>query len=140
MLDIHLKWLLVLMANFLILLFLLNEILYKPLLKIFKERDDATKGSLKAAQEMHSRKDEGMSRLNKEISDARVRAKEAFETLRSEGVTRQKEVLSGAEAKAAAMLQQAREELKTEVEKARQSLRADVEKFSDEIVRKMVKA
>lgn len=140
MLDIHPKWLLVLMANFIILLFLLNEILYKPLLKIFKERDDATKGSLKAAQEMHSRKDEGMARLNKEIAEARTKAKDAFESLRTEGLGGQRESLSAAEAKAAAMLQQAREELKAEVEKARQSLRADVEKFSDEIVRKMVKA
>jgi F0F1-type ATP synthase membrane subunit b/b' len=38
------------------------------------------------------------------------------------------------------VLAKARAELKAEVEKARGALRADVEKFSDEIVRKLVKA
>jgi F0F1-type ATP synthase membrane subunit b/b' len=38
------------------------------------------------------------------------------------------------------MLQKAREELQAEVGRARQALKADVEKFSDEIVRKLVKA
>ncbi len=140
MLDIHLKWLLVLTANFLGLMFVLNIILFKPLLKIFKERDAATKGSLDAAREMQVRKDEGMAQLNKDIADARHKAKDIFETRRTEGLGRQKEMLSEAEAKASAMLQQARAELQAEVEKARRSLKADVEKFSDEIVRKMVKA
>jgi F0F1-type ATP synthase membrane subunit b/b' len=36
------------------------------------------------------------------------------------------------------MLQKAREELRNEGEKARQSLKTDIEKFSDEIVRKLV--
>jgi F0F1-type ATP synthase membrane subunit b/b' len=38
------------------------------------------------------------------------------------------------------MLQKARTELRAEAEKARQALRADVDKFSDEIVRKLLKA
>jgi F0F1-type ATP synthase membrane subunit b/b' len=52
----------------------------------------------------------------------------------------QKKFLSEADGRAAGMLQKAREELRSEAEKARQTLRADVEKFSDEIVRKLVKA
>jgi F-type H+-transporting ATPase subunit b len=38
------------------------------------------------------------------------------------------------------MLDKARAEVKAEAEKARKALRADVEKFSDEIVRKLVSA
>jgi F0F1-type ATP synthase membrane subunit b/b' len=38
------------------------------------------------------------------------------------------------------MLQTAREELKAEADKARNALKADTEKFSDEIVRKLVQA
>ncbi|MBI5639818.1 MAG: ATP synthase F0 subunit B [Nitrospirae bacterium] len=140
MLDIHVKWLLVLMANFLGLLFLLNIILFKPLLKIFKERKDAIGGSLDAAKEMGARKEEGIARMNREIAEARNKAKDAFEGLRNEGLGRQKEVFSEAEANAAGMLQKAREELRAEVIKARQALKSDVEKFSDEIVRKLVKA
>ena len=140
MLDIYGKWLLVLAGNFLALIFILNIILYRPLLAIFKQRDDSIKGSLDAARQMNEKKDEGIARMNTEIAEARKKAKDVFETLRSTGVDRQKAVLSEAEAKAAQMLQKAREELRAETEKARQSLRADAEKFADEIVRKLVSA
>ena len=140
MLDIEIKWLLVLMANFLGLIYILNLILFRPMLKVFGERESLTKGSLDAAKEMNSKKEEGLERMNKEISDARSKAKEAFEGLRNAGLETQKNFLSEAEASAAGMLQKAREELRSEGEKARKSLKADIEKFSDEIVRKLVNA
>lgn len=138
MLDINKFWLLVLTANFLGLLYILNILLYRPLLKVFQERESTIKGALDAAKEMNSRKENGIERMNKEISDARSKAKEVFEENRNAGLEVQKSLLSDAEATAAGMLQKAREELRSEGEKARQSLRADIEKFSDEIVRKLV--
>lgn len=140
MLDIHLKWLLLLTANFLGLIYILNILLFKPLLKVFQEREDTVKSSLDAAKAMSDRKEEGLMRMHQELAEARQKAKEVFEMMRNEGGQKQKEALSGAEARAAEMLQEAREDLRKEVEKARQALRADVEKFSDEIVRKLVKA
>ena len=140
MLDIDKFWLLVLAANFLGLMYILNIILFRPLLKVFKEREDTIKGSIDAAREMDSRKEEGIERMNKELSDARNKAKEVFEENRNAGLEIQKKLLSEAEATAAGMLQKAREELRSEGEKARKSLKADIEKFSDEIVRKLVNA
>jgi len=138
MLDIDKFWLLVLTANFLGLMYILNIILFRPLLKVFQERENTIKGSIDAAKEMNSRKEEGIERMNKEISDARGKAKEVFESNRNAGLEVQKKLLSDAEATAAGMLQKAREELRSEGEKARKSLKADIEKFSDEIVRKLV--
>jgi len=140
MLDIDVKWLLVLTANFLGLVYILNVILFRPMFKVYLEREGLTKGSLDAAKEMNSRKEEGLARMNKEISDARSKASEAFETLKNAGLETQKNFLSEAEASAAGMLQKAREELRGEGEKARKALKADIEKFSDEIVRKLVNA
>ena len=140
MLDIDKFWLLVLTANFLGLMYILNIILFRPLLKVFQERENTIKGSIDAAKEMNSRKEEGIERMNKEISDARGKAKEVFEGNRNAGLEVQKKLLADAEATAAGMLQKAREELRSEGEKARKSLKADIEKFSDEIVRKLVNA
>lgn len=138
MLELN-NWFFVLLANFLILLYVLNIILFKPLLKLFKEREDNVSGSLGAAREMTQRKDEAVATLNRGLAEARNKAKETFESIRADGAGRQKEVLSKAEAEASEILQQARRELRAEAEKARQALRADVDKFSDEIVRKLVK-
>ncbi len=140
MLDIQLKWLLILAANFFVLLYLLNIILYRPLLKTFDDRTNTVKGSLNAAKEMAAKKEDGIAAMNREIAGARKKAKDVFEGMRGEGVELQKNLLSEAEEKAAGILQKAREELRAEAANARQALRADVEKFSDEIVRKLVKA
>ena len=85
MLDIDKFWLLILTGNFLGLVYILNIILFRPMLKIYLERESLTQGSLDAAKEMNSRKEEGLNHMNKEISDARSKAKEAFEGLRNAG-------------------------------------------------------
>jgi len=140
MLDIEIKWLLVLLVNFLVLVYVLNLLLFRPLLALFNERESSVKGSLEAAKEMDRKKEEGLEKMNKDLSEARHKAKDAFEKLREEGLVSQKELMSNAEMQAAAMLQKAREELKAEAEKAKTALKAEAEKFSEEIVRKLVKA
>ena len=137
MLDINM-WFFVLALNFLALLFILNIVLFKPLLKIFKEREDIVKGSLDAAKDMSNRREETIARMNKELAETRNKAKDVFEALKAEGLQNQKEVLSKAEAEASQVLEKAKADLKAEAEKARTTLRADVDKFSDEIVRKLV--
>jgi len=140
MLDIELKWMLVLLVNFLVLVYVLNKILFQPLLAIFKERETTIKGSLDTAREMAAKKDKGIEQMNKELSDARHKAKDAFEKLREEGLNSQKTLLADTETQAGAMLQKGRDELKIEAERARNALKADAERFSEEIVRKLVKA
>jgi F-type H+-transporting ATPase subunit b len=128
------------LINFLVLLFLLNVILFKPLLKIFNEREDSVKGNLEASRNMTNKREESITSLNRELAESRSKAKEIFESLKTEGVSKQKEVHAAAEAEAASILDKARAEIKAEAEKARKALSADVDKFSDEIVRKLVKA
>jgi F-type H+-transporting ATPase subunit b len=140
MLELEFRWMVILAVQFLALIYILNIILFKPLLKIFKEREDSVKGSLEISREMTEKKEESIATLNRELAAARARAKEAFERVRDEGLEMQKEMLSGAESAAAEMLQKARNELKAEAVRARESMRADVDSFSDEIVRKLVKA
>ena len=134
------KTFLYLVINFFLLLIILNYVLFKPLLKILKERDDTVKGSLDAAKEMNTKREQTIAGLNRELAEARSKAKGVFETLRTEGLQRQKEVLSSAEAEATAVLDKAKSDIRAEVEKARTALRTEIDKFSDEIVRKLVKA
>jgi F-type H+-transporting ATPase subunit b len=139
MLDIQPIWFFVLAVNFFVLLFVLNSVLFKPLMKIFKEREETVKSNLDAAKDMRDEGEEGIATLNRELAESRSRSKEIFEKLKGEGLSKQREVLSAAEADAVATLDKAKAEIRAEAEKARQALRADVDKFSDEIVRKLVK-
>lgn len=140
MLDISPLWFVVMAVNFFVLLFVLNTILFKPILKIFKEREDTVKSSLDAARDMGTKRGEGIARLNREFVEARNKAKETFEALKTEGLQKHKEIHSATDAEASEMLNKAKAEIRAEAEKARKALRSDVDKFSDEIVRKLVSA
>lgn len=120
-------------------MFVLNAILFKPLMEIFKKREDTVKGDLDGAKNMADKREEGIAGLNRELAESRTKAKETFEALRGEGVLKQKEAISASEAEAVSMIEKARAEIKADAEKARAGLRADIDKFSDEIVRKLVK-
>jgi len=131
-------WFFFLVVNFLLLVFILNIILFKPFLKLFKERDDSIGGALNAARDMDKKREENLAMMQQELREARNKSKDIFESMRKEGLNKQKEMLEEASQKARGLIERAREELKSEVERARQKLRADVDKFSDEIVKKLV--
>ena len=133
-------WFFVLLLNFLALIFVLNYILFKPLLRLFRDRDDTVKGSLNAAKALDAKKEDALAKMNRELQEARSRSKEIFERLRKEGMSKQKEILEAASTHAHDLIEKAKGELKSETEKARQRLRFDVERFSDDIVRKLVGA
>jgi F-type H+-transporting ATPase subunit b len=139
MLDFN-YWYFVLVANFIILYFILSSLLFKPLANLFREREKAVKGAFEDAKSMAEKKDESLVKMNSELQDARKKAKDIYNSVREAGMQHQKEVLGKAEEEAVAMIEKARQELKTEAEKARSILKADVDKFSEEIVRKLVKA
>jgi F-type H+-transporting ATPase subunit b len=134
------NWFFVLAANFLILFFALRAIFFKPVANVFEEREAAINGALDDAKKMVGKKDEAVARMNAELLSAKKQAKGIFDSLKEEGVMKQKEMLSNAEAEAVEMIEQARQELGAEAEKARVTLRAGIEKFSEDIVNKLVKA
>ncbi len=133
------QWYFVLVVNFIVLYLILSSLLFKPLAKLFKERENATKGAFEDAKSMSLKKEEVVSKMNVELQDTRKKAKELFNASRDAGVSHQMEVLRKAEEESLAILEKARQELRVETEKARLILRADVDKFSEDIVRKLVK-
>lgn len=138
MLELN-QWFFVLLLNFLVLIYILNAILFKPLLKFLRHRDDSIKDSLNMAKEMEKRKEDSIATLNKELTGARNKAKEIFEKTREEGLIRQKEIFEAANKEAYGLIENARVALKAEAEKARQGLRSDIDKLSEEIVSKIIR-
>lgn len=137
MLEIN-GWFFVQLINFLLLVAVLNIILYKPFLKLFKEREDSTKGALKGAGEMNEKREELMSRIDEKLIDARNKAKGIFEGLSNEGIEVQKDALEKVHNEAVEINRKAKDELDTAVEKARAGLKSDVENISKKIVEKLI--
>jgi len=132
------KWFFVQLINFLVLIILLNRILFKPLLNLFKERGDRIKNALDSARAMEKEKEELLQRINTRLLETKNEARTISENLKREGVTVQKELIEEAQKSASEMSSKAREDLNVEVKKAKEVLRKEVETFSKEIVEKLV--
>lgn len=137
MLELN-KWFFVQMINFLLLLFILNIILFRPILRIFKDRENSTTGFLEDAKAMHREKDDLMTQIDAKLSDARSRAKSIFDGLSDEGKAAQKQVVGSAQNQSVEINKKAREDIQAATERARASLKGDIESFSKIIVEKLV--
>lgn len=140
MLDIYPVWFLAQLINFFLLFFLLNTILFKPFLKLFQERDENTKGALEQAGALSKEKDEVLAQIDEKLSEARGRARAAFEDLSKKGLEIQKNQLDTAQNEAVEINRKAKSDLEAATEKARISLKSDIETFSKQIVEKLVGA
>lgn len=139
MLELN-KWFFVLLVNFLVLLYVLNIILFKPFMKLFTDRNNAIQGSLDAARDMQAKREEALLQMENELKAAREKAKQLYEGMVADGVARQKELLDSANKEAHRLMEAARQELRSEAEKARQGLRSKVSIFSGDIVKKLIGA
>ena len=139
MLDFEPTWFLVLVVIFLLDLIILNKILFQPLLKIYKAREDAIDGSLAEAKTMDETRDEKLTTFKRDMSEASDRSRGKFDALRQAGHEKQKAAMEVAASEAVALIDKARGELSVASEKAKEQLRGDVDKFSVEIVQKLLK-
>jgi F-type H+-transporting ATPase subunit b len=124
--------------NFLILLFLLNKFLYKPILKKLDERSKLIKAGLKAAEENLKRQEEIDSLKEKELKKARelaeeflTKAKENAEQLKLETISKTKAEVEKLNAKQEA-------ERKNALAKERKELKEEVVNLSSEIARQVL--
>jgi F-type H+-transporting ATPase subunit b len=137
MLELN-KWFFVQLINFLGLIWILNKFLFKPLLRLLKEREERINGSLDSAKTMDKEKESLLHQIDAKLSETRNKAKTIFEELSKEGFTIQKESVDAAKKDTTEINKKAKEGLEAEVKKVRESLRKEVEIFSKKIVEKMV--
>ena len=140
MLEFQLKFFVILAANFLFLVWIMNVILFRPFLKVLRERREKVSGDLESARQMNAKREEELARMKKELELARAKGKELFEGLRAEGLEKQKQALSAAHEEAMKRTEKIKSELAAETEGARLTLRGEAEKFSASIVEKLVGA
>ncbi|MBI4843980.1 MAG: ATP synthase F0 subunit B [Nitrospirae bacterium] len=128
------------LANFFILFWLLNTILFKPVFRIFEERSKLIDGSLENAKGLAKEKDELLAQIDAKLAKAREEAKTINEKFRHEGSETQKEALETARKNAEELSRKAKAELASSVAKAKDGLKKDIELFSGRIIEKMLGA
>ncbi len=125
-------------VNMIVLMFLLNGVLYKPIRKILKERS----GKLLGMQEEIS-KFEKNAKLRQEAVDAKMaqasgKAKAALDSARAEAQAAGDEKLAAIKAEAEAVKHSKLAELTAQIDSARSSLQADLTGFATDMASKIL--
>ncbi|MBF0564285.1 MAG: hypothetical protein HQK89_03490 [Nitrospirae bacterium] len=131
-------WFFVLVANFLILMYLLNLLLFKPLITMFKERERIRASVLEEARSLEMKADKAMTALKTEMAIAHDKANAEFMKLRQEGLIIQKELITKSHDESVKLLSVALKEISVKGQEARLSLKEDIQRYADEIVNKLL--
>lgn len=124
--------------NMVVLMFLLNGVLYKPIRNIIRERSEKLRG-----MEENISKFEKNAKLRQEEVDAKMakasgKAKAALDGARAEAQTAGDEKLTAIRAGVDATKEAKLAELRAEIESARTSLRSNLEGFATDMASKIL--
>ncbi|MBI5809572.1 MAG: ATP synthase F0 subunit B, partial [Deltaproteobacteria bacterium] len=124
--------------GFLALLFLLNNFLYKPIIKVLTERKERTDGVTLKAALIDKEVAEGLVAYEKRIKEAVVKGNEERGKLRSEAHGMEKEILSKAGAEAVKETAAMKRSLEESKRTALESLKAGASAISRDIAEKLL--
>ena len=125
-------------VNMVVLMFLLNGVLYKPVKKILKERSEKLQGMQNEISDF-----EKNARLRQEEVDAKMakasgKAKDALDSARAEAQAAGDEKLAAIKAEADGSKDEKLAEIRSQVESARKELQAGLEGFATEMAGKIL--
>ncbi len=126
------------MINFLVLLFVLNHILYKPLKKILKDRSDTITSAKHKAQNLQAEIDIKMQTYQNQLQTAKNEAAEERNKLKKLAAQQEAEILSDAREKAGERLKIIKEKVGKEAADASITLKASAESMAGEIATKIL--
>jgi F-type H+-transporting ATPase subunit b len=123
---------------FLILMFVLNRILYKPILGILNERETKFQSLRDGAAESKKLLDEGEAEEKESRTEVLRQGVKSFNALKAEGQSREKEIHENAQKEAAKNLETAMESIRGDTEAAKADLAKEAAKIGNEIASRIL--
>ena len=125
-------------ANFLILLVLLNVIAYRPIRGIMNRRRDVISSSEHMAEEWTHKADGFYYELEKSTLATRYEGSRQKEDIKNEGLENEKMMLNDAFSSVEERLDRARNEIRVKLADAREVLQSDLDDFSRDLAQKIL--
>ncbi len=130
MISINIYEIIMQMVNFLILLYLLNRFLIKPLSEFIEKRSGDIKSDIETAKENKEESSKLLEEQKSVLNNARQEAKSIREKAEQISLKEKEQVLSDAKKESEQMLKQARKDIDLVVDKAKKDLVNEVGQLS----------
>jgi F-type H+-transporting ATPase subunit b len=125
-------------ANFLLLLVLLNAILYRPIRKILKNRREEMDAFQHKIQDFEGKFSSYTKKIQEGTAEARKEGLKERESLKKNGQEEEKQMLREASSKASVKIGDARKEMDDKLKGVRLSLEREMALFSKELAEKVL--
>ena len=126
------------LINFLVLLFVLNELLYKPILAKMREREGQINQDREKARELEEEVHRQEQRHQEELSKARQTAAQEKNALMAEAKKKESEILDKARGEAARIMEEMKTSIQTQSAEVRKTLREDLTPLARSISEKIL--
>lgn len=125
-------------ANFILLIWVMNMILYKPIRKVLLQRKEKVSDLERSIAEFSSQAEEKENALAAGIKEARSRGLQQKQTLLQAGADEEKAILEEINKKAQAELAKSREKVAKDAESVRITLQKELDTFVNAIGQKIL--
>lgn len=125
-------------ANFLLLLLILNFVVYRPIRRILGQRGDEVLSFQGMIEDFQNRSEKDARALEENMASARSEGFKEKENLKSAGLEEEKVTIQGAQSSAEEKIGEAKGEIDRYAAQARQSLEEEVKVFSKELAEKIL--
>ncbi len=137
MIDID-RTLLIHLINFIVLVLILHFVLFQPIRRIMREREQGISAGLNDAKESQDRVQALTEKHSAALAEAKQKATAAYNGLYQQGVDGQRDLVSAERTKAGEALDRARAEVAAASTAAQGELKAEAERLSREIAAKLL--
>jgi F-type H+-transporting ATPase subunit b len=126
------------MINFLILLFVLNLILFRPIRNIIKERNQIVDTFNSDIASLTDSAQESMDQFELKIQEARKKGVARVQSMKDEGEEAEVELLAATTQEVQAKIEEARNRVAADIQEARTQLQTQVQAFSVAVTEKIL--
>ena len=124
--------------NFLIIVFILNKILFRPILKGLEARQEIIEGSKARAIELRQRGEEKLREYDQRMAEARKKAMSKQVEIREEGMAKASAILDFSKKQEAEILAEIRSEIASEIRDAKRDLQPHADSLSRDVTIKIL--
>ncbi len=126
------------LVNFLLLLWLMNVLLYRPIRRIMALRNDEIDSLVKAIEEFRVRSEENKKAIEENMIRVRKDGFMEKEALKADGLEEEKEILQEAGSVVEERISQAKSEIEMKMAEVRKALEAQISGFSKDLAEKVL--
>ncbi len=133
MISLNVETIIIHMVFFLIMVWVLHQFLFKPILQTIDARKDTVDGNQGSAKDMDSRADELARQYNEKMEESRKEAVLEKEKLKRAGETEEDRIIKESREKVGDMIADLRERIAADFQQAKQGLQADADAMGKDI-------